>query len=341
MSAERTGRLLALVELIERRGGAGIGCDGFCRVDVGLPLQRTAEAAPADCFALGHQRADLRTGERSREVGERPPRLKHLRPGAVDVVHQEHAAIERGESRLHLLPIERRPRFGRGAFQSLDHAGLVALRLQSAEKPGAGVRKSLVIEIDRVLRRQHAAQAIRAGLLEQREHRLLRRRVGRRREEAEDFVHVQDRPQAAGAWLRAHPRDHFVEQDRDEEHPLGVGEVGDRDDREPRLVLRRVQQPLHVERFAVEPTGERRRREQVVQPHAELEAILRGEEAVEIDDADAFERRLLDLVNQPARSRIAPFAPRWSSTFESRMCSRLVTGSAVTPSSASNPDAAP
>ena len=45
--------------------------------------------------------------------------------------------------------IERRARLRRRAFQPFDHAGLVARRLQSAEEPGAGVRQSFVIEIDR------------------------------------------------------------------------------------------------------------------------------------------------------------------------------------------------
>ena len=61
--------------------------------------------------------------------------------------------------------------------QTFNHARLVALGLQAADKPGAGVRQSLVVEIDRVLRRQHDAEAERARLLQQREQRMLRRRI--------------------------------------------------------------------------------------------------------------------------------------------------------------------
>ena len=70
---------------------------------------------------------------------------------------------------------------------------------------------------------------------------------------------------------RAHPGQHLAEQDRDEEHPLGVGEVGDGEDRQPRLALGRVEQAADVERLAFHPGGEAGRGQQVVQPHRQVE----------------------------------------------------------------------
>jgi len=96
------------------------------------------------------------------------------------------------------------------------------------------VGKALVVEVDGVLRRQTTPTPCRAGLLEQREHRPLRGRVRGRREESEHLVHVDERPQRARPGLPAHPRLHLVEDQRDDEQPLLVGEVRDRHDRQPR-----------------------------------------------------------------------------------------------------------
>ena len=54
-----------------------------------------------------------------------------------------------------------------------------------------------------------------------------------------------------GARLGAHPRDHLVEHQRDDEHALGIVEMRDRDDRDARLALGREQQALRIERLAL------------------------------------------------------------------------------------------
>ena len=143
--------------------------------------------------------------------------------------------------------------------------------------------EALVVEIDRVLRRQHHADAERARLLEQRQQRRLRRRVRDRRKVAEDLVHVEDRAQARRAGLPAHPGHDLVEQQRHEEHALGVAEVRDREDRDARLPFRRVEQ-RSPDRAARPPSIARsRRREQPVQLHRELEALLRRKERLEVE----------------------------------------------------------
>ena len=107
-----------------------------------------------------------------------------------------------------------------------------------------------------------------------------------------------------------HPGDHFAQQDRDEEHPLGVGQMGDREDRQPRLALRRVEQPLNVERLAFHPGGEAGRGEQVVELHRQLEALLGRKEALQVDHADLVEAAAIWIARiSAAMSRLLPVAP--------------------------------
>ncbi len=124
------------------------------------------------------------------------------------------------------------------AFEAIQQPRLVALGLKPSQEPRAGVRQPLVVEIHRILRREHDAQSVRARLLHQQQQRRFRRRIRHRRHVARDFVHVEQRAQAGRARLRAHPAHHLIEQQRDEEHPLRVAQVRDRDDRAARLAGR-------------------------------------------------------------------------------------------------------
>ena len=64
-----------------------------------------------------------------------------------------------------------------------------------------------------------------------------------------------------------------------------------------------------------------------------------GKNDLQVDDADLVERRRLDVVNQAGRGRgRCPRARRGRATLDSKMCSRLRSGSASMPSSASSPD---
>ena len=138
-------------------------------------------------------------------------------------------------------------------------------------------------------------EAERARLLQQRQQRRLRRRHRDRRQIAHHLVDVDHRAQRGRAALHAHPRDDFVEQQRDEEHPFAIVEVGDRQDRDARLAGVGVEQRIDVERIALEPHREVGRGEQPVEIGGELEPIGGGEEAVELEDADALKRRRLHL----------------------------------------------
>ena len=59
----------------------------------------------------------------------------------------------------------------RRPLEAIEHAGLVAVGLQAAQPPGADVRQALVVEIHRILGREHDAESDGAALLEQRQQR--------------------------------------------------------------------------------------------------------------------------------------------------------------------------
>ncbi len=163
-------------------------------------------------------------------------------------------------------PVEARTGVRRG--EAVEHPGLVALGREPAEEPGAGVRERLVVEIHGVLRRRHHAQAEGAGLLEQREERLLRRWVGSRRQIAEGLVEIEDGAQARGPGLAPHPGEHFVQDEGHGEHPLAIREMGEGDDRDPRPPVRGPQEASRVERFPLKPGAGARRGEEPVQRRA-------------------------------------------------------------------------
>ena len=213
----------------------------------------------------------------------------------MHVVHQEHALLERRQRLVQCAAVEA----ARDSLQAVEHAALVALGLQLAEKPGAGVRQRLVVQVDRVLRRQHDADAEGARLLEQRQERQLGRRVGDRRQVAEHFVHVQERAQRTGAGLAPRPFKQRVQHQRHHQHALGVTQVGNRHDGDPGLSGRVVQHRADVQRHAVEPHVEAGRRQHAVEAQRQLLAILGRIERFEVQHADAIERRPLDLLHQP------------------------------------------
>ena len=148
---------------------------------------------------------DLLAQERPAEIRHRPPRLEHRLFVVVHAVQQEHPLLEAGEQPVEPAAIERPARRRRRPFEPVEHAGLVPRRLQAAEEPDAGVGKPLVVEIDRILRGEHHAEAEGTGLLEEREDRPLAWRIGRGRHVAKHLVHEEQRLERRRAALRAHP----------------------------------------------------------------------------------------------------------------------------------------
>ena len=183
-----------------RRGGrhccARGGCCGGGRCGCRCGGRRTA---------LGcHHARDLGTRQRAAKVRQRPAALHQIGRVLVHITHQEHALRERGHELVERAAVHAACARER-ALETFDDACLVALGLQAADEPGAAVGEAFVVEVDGVLRREYAAQSECACLLEQRQHRYLRGRVRGRREVAEDLIHVEDRAQAGGARLVAHP----------------------------------------------------------------------------------------------------------------------------------------
>ena len=220
----------------------------------------------------------------------------------------------------------------RGRAEPFEHACLVVLRLQPADEPGARVRHRLVVEVDRILRREHEPEPERAALLEDREDRLLRRRRGRRRHVAGDLVHVGQRPQVGRSRLAPHPGDELREDERRDEHPLLVGQVREIDDRRARLAVGREQERLRVERRTLAPGGEGRRRDQRVQLQRERGAILRRGRRHRSRTRRACGAGETGSRRSATRGRgRGPARQAFSIRFESRTCSRLESGSAVIP----------
>ena len=70
-----------------------------------------------------------------------------------------------------------------------------------------------------------------------------------------------------------------------------------------------AEQAPDVERIALEPRLERRRREEVVELAGEREAILRREERLELERADAREGRLLERADQARQVELRAALP--------------------------------
>ncbi|MFN9897195.1 MAG: hypothetical protein ACK55Z_00065, partial [bacterium] len=124
-----------------------------------------------------HDSSDFVPRQRSAQKRQCPPALHEAGGIFVHVAHQEHPRRERREQLIERTAIHA-GRAGECAVESFDHPHLVPLGLQATDEPRAAIAKSLVIEIDRVLRCQHAAETEGATLLEQCQHRRLRRRIG-------------------------------------------------------------------------------------------------------------------------------------------------------------------
>jgi len=217
---------------------------------------------------VGHQRADLLARQRAAQVTHRPARIEGKRAAVVvNVVQDENARVDGAQQPIDVVDVE--GVIGRlQRLQPRQHAVFVVFSLQLADEPRPGVGQALVIKIAGVLCGEHQPDAEGARLFEQPQQRLFAGRVVRMwREEAEHLVKVQDRAQAGRAAERAHPGEHVLQQQRDDEHPLGFVEVRDIENADARLALGRVEQALDIERLALQPALEARCGDDVVQLH--------------------------------------------------------------------------
>jgi hypothetical protein len=89
--------------------------------------------------------------------------------------------------------------------------------------------------------------------------------------------------------LPSHPRNDLIEEDRDKEHPFSVGEMGDGDDTDLGPPLLGVKEAFNTERFTLDPCRKPPGREQVVDPHGQLEPGGRLEERLKVEDPHPVE----------------------------------------------------
>ncbi len=206
----------------------------------------------------------------------------------MHVVHQEDATRQARERALERRPIEPALEPRRGALEAVEHAGLVALGLQAAEEPGAAVREPLVVEVDRVLRREHDAEPVGPRLLQQRQHRRLATAGSRSAGSSRRSRPCRGSRAGCGARLRPHPGHDLVRagasrrtsarRRRDGRSRGSTAAAGRRRARSMRPMS--SGSPFIQ---AAKP-GEASRLFSLI---ASAEAILRREERLEVDDADA------------------------------------------------------
>ncbi len=149
-AARRAPRLVAAATGAAAAGGAA--GDAATDVVAGNGTGAAAAARAARCGSISARISSRPIGPRRYESAQRD--LQQQRRRVVDVVQQEHALLEAREQPVQPLPVEALPRSGRDPFESVEHARLVALGLQAAEEPGAGIGQRLVVEVDRILRRR-------------------------------------------------------------------------------------------------------------------------------------------------------------------------------------------
>ena len=220
-------------------------------------------------------------------------------------LEQELALLEPADRRVERADVDA----AGGGAKALQDALLVALGLQAADEPAARVRHCLVVEIDRILRRDDHPDPERTGLLHQGEDRLLRGRHRRRRRKAHHLVEIDEPAQLARAGLGVHPGDQAREDERDHELALLLREVREVDHGCARPPVLGTEQHGRVERRPATPGGERGRGHECVQADGELVSVGRRQERVDLEHAELAQRRLLNLPDQRAEVEIGARAP--------------------------------
>ena len=153
------------------------------------------------------------------------------------IVQQEDAFAQAGDEPIVSAAVEAP---GSGAFQSIQQTLLVLVSLQFPNEPGSSIREGFVVHVHRILGGQQQTQSKSARLLQHAQEGLFGRRVGLRRQVAENFIHVEQCAQGSGAGLGAHPGLHRREQERDEEHALGIAQVRQIEDTVARPAIRHI-----------------------------------------------------------------------------------------------------
>ena len=249
----------------------------------------------------------------------------------MHVAHQEHARGVSADISFSSVLRSIAPA-GERAFEA--PRSRAALSRSVCSRPiiqGAAVRQALVVEVDRVLRCQHAAEA--EGAPASATSASASSTAGSRSAGSSRRSRPCRTARAGrgAARLRAHPADHLVQHQRHDEHALGIGEVPDRQHRDPRFALGVNSSRCTSSGSPFGPGREAGRGQQVVDRHRQREAVPRREEGVEVERADLC-RTVASAPRRSAGMSSAPPRQALSRMFASRMCSRLCSGSASRPS---------
>ena len=126
--------------------------------------------------------------------------------------------------------------------------------------------------------------------------------------EAQDLVEVDQRPQGVGAGLAAHPGDQLGQHQGDDELPLVVRQVGERDDGAGRLAAG-PQDGVEVEVITLAPGREGGGGEQAVELHGQLRAVSGREEVVDLEHAQLADLWRDDLADQARQVEVPTLGP--------------------------------
>jgi len=247
----------------------------------------------------------FRAHDWTREIIHRPTGGEDFGSFSVHTVQQENALTESRDGCIEISTVKRTRR----GCQAVQKALLILIGLELADDPGSGVRECLVIEVNRVLGREHKTNAKRAGLFQQAQDDRFTGWVCNWRQVADNFVKINQSTQAAGAGLRPHPGfDRGIEQG-DEEHAFLVRKMGKIKDGVARFTVGRVEKSANVERLPLQPVLEGRSSNEIVERHGKLETVLFRVELCHRKNAQFFERRGLYLHNQGLKVQVLPLAP--------------------------------
>jgi hypothetical protein len=294
------------------------GPEGFLLRDRLLPIGRARMVDPA--HAEGLHRPTLVSDffrHRAPQVAHRPAGVQQRRLIALGLAHHEPAVAQllHQLGQLALLLVLAEP---------LHHPRAIRVGLEAPDHPGAGVAQRAVVQIHRVLGREHAAHAVGARLLHQGHERLLGGRArGMRRQKPVHLVEHHQRLEAPRARQAPHPGEHLLE-----EHARAPARAprrrGGPRSRWSRASCRpRLHPPTHVEVLPLAPRRERGRRDERVQVGRQIRALRRGRKA-STGSAPTTSSGGSRISGKSASSdAVLPARRRCSASTQRNACSRL------------------
>ena len=282
------------------------------------PVNAPTAAASAFAPVQRIQLFEFDAREGTAEVAHRVARTEGDGISATDFVKDELTLLEAGDGRIEPRRID-----------PLQQPLAILGGRESPDRPDARIAQRLVVEVDRILRRQHDPEPHRPGLLHHREERPLRGRLlGMRWQVTRHFVEKYERPQVFGARLTPRPGQDPRQQQGNEKLALRFLEMRQSKHGHRRLAVfsARRKKPLRIQRRPLAPDRKRRRGDDAVQRHGQLHAVIRGEELIHGKDADLLERRIDQPKDQALEVQTIAGTPRGLEDVTEHHVSRILHG---------------